>query len=71
MMKFLYGLVLSAATLPLSAATGFAVFINPVSPNVDHCTDDYMTAIWSGLEDAAVNVSDVYAGTIVYIKFYS
>ena len=77
MMKFLYGLVLLVATLPLSAATpprrteqtydvehiGFAVFIKPINPG--DCTDAYMADVWSKLEDIAGDVSPAYAGTIM------
>ena len=74
MMKFLYGLVLLVATLPLSAANpttvGFAVFINPVvvDSNEHDCTDYFMAEVWPALEDAAVGVSDVYAGKIVPVQ---
>jgi hypothetical protein len=65
MMKFLYGLVLLVATLPLSAATpdiDYAVFINA---GYD-CEDDYMDDnVWSAFEAAAAAL-DVgeYASTI-------
>ncbi len=71
MMKFLYGLVLLVATIPLSAANptvGFAVFINRVVSNEDDCTDVFMAEVWSAHEDASVYVRGACSCTIVRLQ---
>jgi hypothetical protein len=71
MMKFLSGLVLLVATLPLIAATpttGYSIRIDTTEHNNDDCTTNYLGFVWHQLELAAQAVSPEYTGTIVPVE---